>query len=379
MVYSVSVRINKFLVGLGLVMSAAVSIPDTSIAQPRFMLKERQGTVRMGAVFVPKHGLSNPGSKENPQPGVYLAQAADTGNRVLQLEEQVRRLNGQIEELNFMVLQMQEQLRRMQEDNEFRFQELEGGKRSRLEDKDSKPAKKDLTLNSEHEGTIPQLSDHERQVAKLLQNGAKQETELFDGSQKSVDEQLSNQPLGTITYDGNGKIVETAMGKPLDLTERLRPVSQAQPEVIDRQQSELDSIEARINALDTPDALYESAYRRFQLGDYQFSALAFEAFAKRYSDHEKLPQARYWLGESLFSQSKFQDAAEVFLDAHNNWPNHRLAPQMLLKLGISLAGMQQRELACATYAKVSEKYPALTPPFQQRILAEQKSAHCLNG
>ncbi len=33
---------------------------------------------------------------------------------------------GTIEELNFQVLQMQEQMRKMQEDNEFRFQELEG-------------------------------------------------------------------------------------------------------------------------------------------------------------------------------------------------------------------------------------------------------------
>src|SRR5690606_7082390 len=52
-----------------------------------------------------------------------LAQVSDT--RVTALEEQIRSLSGTIEELNFQILQMQEQMRKMQEDNEFRFQELE--------------------------------------------------------------------------------------------------------------------------------------------------------------------------------------------------------------------------------------------------------------
>ena len=54
---------------------------------------------------------------------IVLAQASDP--RLTQLEEEIRKLSGTVEELNFQVLQMQEQLRKMQEDNEFRFQELE--------------------------------------------------------------------------------------------------------------------------------------------------------------------------------------------------------------------------------------------------------------
>ena len=55
-----------------------------------------------------------------------LAQAPDAVYRIGQLEERMRVLNGRIEELSFQLLEMQEQMRRMQEDNEFRFQELEG-------------------------------------------------------------------------------------------------------------------------------------------------------------------------------------------------------------------------------------------------------------
>lgn len=42
-----------------------------------------------------------------------------------QLEEQLRQLNGRIEEMSFQLLQMQETIRKQQEDNEFRFQQLE--------------------------------------------------------------------------------------------------------------------------------------------------------------------------------------------------------------------------------------------------------------
>ena len=48
--------------------------------------------------------------------------------RVQQLEDQVRTLTGQIEGLQFTLTQMQTQLQKMQDDNEFRFQQLEGGK-----------------------------------------------------------------------------------------------------------------------------------------------------------------------------------------------------------------------------------------------------------
>jgi TolA-binding protein len=71
---------------------------------------------------VPPASIDAPQTHRAP---VILAQSGDPLFRIGQLEEQVRGLNGRIEELGFQLLQMQEQMRQMQEDNEFRFQELE--------------------------------------------------------------------------------------------------------------------------------------------------------------------------------------------------------------------------------------------------------------
>jgi len=71
-------------------------------------------TVVLG-VFAPEFVFAQ--SKEEAQLAV----------RVQQLEDQVRTLTGQIEGLQFTLTQMQTQLQKMQDDNEFRFQQLEGG------------------------------------------------------------------------------------------------------------------------------------------------------------------------------------------------------------------------------------------------------------
>src|SRR5690606_4247580 len=47
--------------------------------------------------------------------------------RLDQLEEQVRIYSGQMEGMQFQITQLHTLLERMQEDNDFRFQQLEGG------------------------------------------------------------------------------------------------------------------------------------------------------------------------------------------------------------------------------------------------------------
>ncbi len=64
--------------------------------------------------------------QQSRQP-LVLAQSSGDSVRIQQLEETIRQLNGRVEEMSFQLLQMQEQMRKTQQDNEFRFQELEKG------------------------------------------------------------------------------------------------------------------------------------------------------------------------------------------------------------------------------------------------------------
>ena len=312
-----------------------------------------------------------------------LAQSGDAAFRASQLEEQIRQLNGKIEEMNFQLLQIQEQMRRMQEDNEFRFQELEEKRQGSLK----KPSGNKLTKNQAGDRLGKQLpsdlntannqSDGETKIAKTQQpskprtiNGV----EIFDPNlTNTFSKKLGREvPLGTITFDGKGNIVDSALGKPLDLTARLNGSSSAT-------QNDTSGKNDQFASIQSARELFDLGFDYFQMGDYQNSEQVFKAFNQRFPDDNKTPNAQFWLGESKFSQSNFKGAAKVFLDAHNNWPDARIAPQTLLKLGVSLAGMKQRELACATYAKVYKKYPQMSGRMRARVAAEQKSSHCLNG
>ncbi|MFS8115293.1 tol-pal system protein YbgF, partial [Rhizobium jaguaris] len=65
------------------------------------------------------------GQGQSGQAPVINVQNSDAEVRLQQLEDQMRQLNGRVEEMSYQLLQMQEQIRKTQEDNEFRFQQLE--------------------------------------------------------------------------------------------------------------------------------------------------------------------------------------------------------------------------------------------------------------
>lgn len=291
---------------------------------------------------------------------VVLAQASNTDYRVSVLEEQIRQLNGKIEELNFQLLEMQERLRRTQEDNDFRLQQIEE-KQGNLNGGNAGE-----TVVADDDGFI-RLEKPEPSEQEQTASGSDGETltadtprtidgvEIYDG-EPSIDENIGG-TLGSIQFDENGNIIDSDIGKPLDLTARLNEPDQALlPE--------------------GADALFQLGYDYVQTGRYEDAEVALVAFSDRFTDHPRLPEARFWLGESYLGRREYKTAAETYLDVHKRWPNGKYAPQSLLKLGVSVAGLNQRELACATFAEVLQKYPNASRAIRRSVSFEQRAAKC---
>jgi len=49
---------------------------------------------------------------------------------------------------------------------------------------------------------------------------------------------------------------------------------------------------------------------------------------------------------------------------------------MLLKLGISLVGLHQRDVACATFGEISKRYPDVSGALKARIKQVRAQASC---
>lgn len=287
---------------------------------------------------------------------IVLAQAADPTFRVNQLEEQMRQLTGRVEELTFQLLQIQEQLRKMQEDNEFRFQELEdqsaidGGSDgvavagSAGDPTPGKPSPSDSAPATGSDGL-----SHEKTIEDVIAGNA------------SGDRGEPPISLGTLTFDADGNVVGAEIGEPLDLTGRSGGGA------------------APVGLPDNPDELFDLGYQYVQGGSHENAIAVFERFSMDYPEHPRRPEARFWLGESYFALGRYEQAARIFLDNHKQNPQASLGAQNLLKLGVSLAGLNQRELACATYAEVPKKYPDISNAVRKRIDVEQRAAKCQTG
>ncbi len=126
----------------------------------------------------------------------------------------------------------------------------------------------------------------------------------------------------------------------------------------------------------SPQDEYDMAYGYILHKDYALAEQAFRDFLKKYPNERLLPDAQYWLGESLYQRQRYRDAAESFLAVSTKFDRAGKAPDSLLRLGQSLAAMNQKEAACATLTEVGRKYPKASASVKRGVEQEIKRAKC---
>ena len=320
----------KNLIAAGLfLLGSAASIPsaqavDNTQRVPQF------GVEVDGDSFIPVPQADVPSG----QP-VLVAQDQSAA----ELQETIRQLNGKVEELTFQILQMQEQMRKMQEDNEFRFQELEKSKQGM-----AKPSE------SGNDVAAAPAEEQSAETQAATSDPAAPAEPQADVAAAGAPEK----PLGSITFDEKGN-----------------PVGGSIEEVI-----EADPQSASLPASDNPEEIYRVAYDHVLAGEYKDAEAGFRQHIEQFPADVQTADARYWLGESLAAQGKTRDAAEIFLNSQKDFPKSKKAPEMLFKLGVALVALDNKDVACATFAQVQKKYPKAGPALLKRVSEEQAKAGC---
>ncbi|EYR79443.1 tol-pal system protein YbgF [Shinella sp. 838] len=302
-----------------------------------------------------------PAKNERMETGeVILAQAMDP--RVGQLEEQIRSLNGRIEEMSYQLLQMQEQIRKAQEDNEYRFQDLESGK--------SGSGKSGALEKPVNGGTADQQIASNRVPAD---DPAGADTRNQTAGNQNTGGGAQPQELGSIRFDENGNPIGAETNPDLNNQSASIGNDNTLPGVEDGLPQASQSSSA---SLDNPDDLYQVAYGHVLSGDYQLAEREFRDYLDIFPKGEKAADANFWLGEAQYSQGNFNDAAKTFLNAHQTFSKSKKAPEMLLKLGMSLAALDNRETACATLREVNKRYPDASKAVKTKVSSEQSRLSC---
>jgi tol-pal system protein YbgF len=304
-----------------------------------------------------------PAQNEAPPAPVVNVQSSGTEMRVQELEEQMRQLNGRIEEMSYQILQMQESLRKSQEDNEFRFQDLEKSGGSAGSKGSTKKSEADIQPPASGQADArPQRRSDD--VATIIETPQGAETAPPNDAPSNSDLGRPPQQLGSIQFDQNGNPIGGSVNQNAEvgsapLPEVNTPTSQQQTASLG---SEADQ--------------YKAAYGHVLSGDYAVAEQQFTQYIAQYPGSARAADANFWLGEALYSQGKYNEAAKTFLNAHQKYGSSEKAPEMLLKLGMSLAALDNIDTACATLKEVSKRYPKASRAVISKVASEQKRLSC---
>jgi tol-pal system protein YbgF len=308
---------------------------------------------------------------------------ADLVVRLERMENQIRKLTGTIEQLQFRTQQLEQQLRRNQEDVEYRFQELggKGGSRPRAAPQPAPPAV-----------TTPAPAPDPRRRSDVFDP---REDPNAPGAPRTLGATASSGAPPPIAVEEPGGPGGSPAGAPLDLSTladraahdptlgaglsaapvRGGPASTLPAPPPSNPNATSGQRTAMLPPNASPQEEFAVAQAFVQQKDYAMAEDAFRQFLQKHPNDRLVADAHYWLGESLFQRHRYRDAAESFLAVSTKHEKSGKAPEALLRLGQSLAALGEKEASCATFAEVQRKFPK-AGSVKQSAEREQKRGRC---
>ena len=134
--------------------------------------------------------------------------------------------------------------------------------------------------------------------------------------------------------------------------------------------------EEKILPDDTPENQYEFATSFLKVGDYNMAERAFREFVDTNPEHKLSGNAQYWYAETFRIRQLYTDAASAYLEGYQKYPKSEKAPINLLKLGVSLVQIGEKDQGCLMISGVKKQYPEATQSVLQKAKYEEKKFEC---
>ena len=250
--------------------------------------------------------------------------------KLSEIEGQFRELTNNFEEINFKLDKLSNRLSKIQADNQVRFQDIETSLSSGI------------------------LSDSS---SKLSLKPKIDENKILPGSSQPQD-------LGSISY----KDTETS-----DTSQQIQSVETTATIVTENFQSEDKILPQDVS----PEKQYEFATSFLKVGDYSTAERAFREFVLSNTDHELAGSAQYWYAETFRIRQLYTDAASAYLEGYQKYPKGKKAPINLLKLGVSMVQIGEKDQGCKMITGVELQYPNANQSVIQKAKYESKKFECI--
>ena len=311
--------------------------------------------------------------------GPYPADQTEAGQLILRinrLENEMRQINGQMEEMQFETRKLQEQLKKFEEDVDFRFHE--GG---------APPVPLAKPSQKRGEATVSQTEQEAELVTPTTHTGGR--SDAFDPEQNptapGAPRPLGNSPGRSMAQAGGDPVASVLErndnpGAPLDLTHGRSPgaISSSSEKATGVSASPLSTPGGTLiaPATNSPREQFDIAMAYLKQRSYEDSEKSFTSFLAANPKSKLASDAIYFLGETYYLRGRQREAAEQYLKISTHYADSPRAPEALLRLGQSLSALGAKEQACATSNEIGRKYP--NAPSMVKIGAEReaKRAQC---
>jgi tol-pal system protein YbgF len=245
--------------------------------------------------------------------------------KLSEIESQFQQLTNKFEEINFKLDKLSNRLSKVQADNQIRFQDIE------------------VAITSDG-------------GSKIISKKKVEENEnILPGSSEPQD-------LGSVSY----KDTETS-----ETTQKIQSVETTATIVTETFQAE-----EKILPEENPNKQYEFATSFLKVGDYPTAERAFREFVLSNPEHELAGNAQYWYAETFRIRQLYTDAASAYLEGYQKYPKGEKAPINLLKLGVSMIQIGEKDQGCKMINGVEKQYPKANQSVIQKAKYESQKFEC---
>jgi len=243
--------------------------------------------------------------------------------KLSEIENQFQELTNRFEEINFKLDKLSNRLSKVQADNQIRFQDIESTLVS--EDGNKKISKKEINNN------------------------------VLAGSSEPQD-------LGSVSYK------DTETNETIQKTESIETTASIVTETFQSEEKILPD--------EDPNKQYEFATSFLKVGDYSTAERAFREFVLSNPNHKLAGNAQYWYAETFRIRQLYTDAASAYLEGYQKYPKGEKAPINLLKLGVSMVQIGEKDQGCKMINGVEKQYPKAKQSVIQKAKYESQKFEC---
>ena len=245
--------------------------------------------------------------------------------KLTEIENQFQELTNKFEEINFKIDKLSNRLSKVQADNQMRFQNIETS-----------------MINGDTD-----LSNFSKKT--------NDENDILPGSSQPQD-------LGAVSYSDNATS---------ETTQKIESIETTASVVTETFQTE-----EKLLPDDNPENQYKFATSFLKNGDYTTAERAFREFVITNPEHNLAGNAQYWYAETFRIRQLYTDAASAYLEGYQKYPKGEKAPINLLKLGVSMVQIGEKDQGCKMINGVEKQYPDANKSVIQKAIYESKKFEC---